>query len=122
MSPWLIAIPVVGGIAYLILSGTAQAAVANIYRTLPTTKALTDGGERAQLFLNRLEDANLAYTAVAIWGGETEKIARTTLYASLDVVGGMAKTDYAERNITQNDLNSILSRIGAIKASTASAE
>lgn len=117
MSPWLIAIPVVGGIAYLILSGTAQ----SIYRTLPTTKALTDGGDRARLFLNRLAAAELAYNAASLWGGETEKIARTTLYASLDVVGGMAKTDYAERNITQNDLNSILSRIEAIKASTASA-
>lgn len=113
MSPWLILIPVAGGVAYLLFATGEK--VLEYYKTIPTVKVLTDGEERARLYLNRLDQAYLAYTAVEIWGGETALGVLKELRGTLDVVSGMAKNDFADNNITKNDLANIEAKISEIK-------
>jgi hypothetical protein len=115
MSPWLIAIPVLGGAAYLIYNAMTGKSSSPIYTTVPTVKALVDGGDRAQQYLDGLDYSYLAYEGIAVWGGDAAAEALKTVAGTLDVVEGMAKNDLADGNITKNDMANITDKINTIK-------
>jgi hypothetical protein len=113
MNPLAIVVPVLavgGAAAYYILTQKKADLT-----PLPGATAVTSGGARAEEYLKRLKDANIAINMAKIIGGDTLKSASTEAAATLDVVGTMAAVDAAQGRITSVDLANINAQIAAIK-------
>lgn len=116
MSPWLIAVPVVGGVVFWLATRKAEAAPSAAYAPLPPSRpALMSGGSRALSYLQRLNAALLAYRAVKVIGGTALANALAELRGTLDVVSGMAENDRLAGGITDQDLAQIKAKVAEIR-------
>lgn len=118
MNPLVLAVPIAGALAlYLLWPRQAAAATADLYRPPPpgSGSVTMSGGVRALQYINQIDMALVGYRTAKVIGGAGLASALANLKGVLDVVGGMAAQDLAQRQITPQDLATIQAKVEAAK-------